>query len=199
MKKKKNNSSHRLIELLLSSNTSPVSINKLMEAGKILVIKKRTKVVAVGDVCDKGFFILEGGFISRVYNEKTETSRTQNFFLEDFNPFMSCEDSYFSGEKTKTDLLAIRDSLVLQFTKSDLETLIATSSDLGAFFTNHILVNALNQESTLRKILNAYSKEEIYNYLIEDCNSVIKYVPAKYIAEFIGISEEWLSKTKKKI
>ena len=199
MKKKKNNSSHRLIELLLSSNTSPESINKLMEAGKILVIKKRNKVVAVGDVCDKGFFILEGGFISRVYNEKTKTSRTQNFFLEDFNPFMSCEDSYFSGEKTMTDLLAIRDSLVLQFTKSDLESLIAINGDLGAFFTNHILVNALNQESTLRKVLNAYTKEEIYNYLIEDCNSVIKYVPAKYIAEFIGISEEWLSKTKKKI
>jgi hypothetical protein len=48
-------------------------------------------------------------------------------------------------------------------------------------------------------MLNAYSNEEIYNYLIDECNSVIKNVPSKYIAEFIGISAEWLSKTKKKI
>jgi len=196
---KKKNKNHKLIELLLSSNIKPESINKLMEAGKVVVVKKRTKIVAVGDVCDKGFFILEGGFISRAYNKKTKTSRTQNFFLEDFNQFMSCEDSYFTGEKTNTDLLAIKDSLVLQFTKNDLEKLNTTYIDLGSFFTNHILVNALNQESNIRKILNAYSNEEIYNYLIEECNAVIKNVPAKYIAEFIGISEEWLSKTKKRI
>ncbi len=48
-------------------------------------------------------------------------------------------------------------------------------------------------------LLHSYSNEKIYNYLIEECNSVIKNVPSKYIAEFIVISAEWLSKTKKKI
>lgn len=197
--KKKAKSNQRLIELLLSYNTNPASINRLMEVGKILLVKKRTTIIEVGKVCDKGFFVLEGGFISRVYNKNTKKSRTQNFFLEDFNPFMSCEDSYFTGEKTNTDLLAIKDSMVIQFTKADLEKLSSTYLDLGHFFNNHIIVNALKQESNLRKMLNAYSNEEIYNYLIDECNSVIKNVPSKYIAEFIGISAEWLSKTKKKI
>lgn len=197
--KKKANSNQRLIELLLSCNTNPASINRLMEVGKILMVKKRTTIIEVGQVCDKGFFVLEGGFISRVYNKNTKKSRTQNFFLEDFNPFMSCEDSYFTGEKTNTDLLAIKDSMVIQFTKADLEKLTATYLDLGNFFNNHIIVNALKQESNLRKMINAYSNEEIYNYLIDECNSVIKNVPSKYIAEFIGISAEWLSKTKKKM
>jgi hypothetical protein len=196
---KKKNSNLRLIELLLSEKIKPASINILMAVGKILVVKKKTKLIQLGDVCDKGFFILDGGFISRVYNPQTKKSRTQNFFLDDFNPFMSCEDSYFTGEKTNTDLLAIKDSLVIQFTKNDLECVCTDNQDLANFLYNYIIVNALKQESALRKMINAFSKEELYNYLIDNYNPVIKKVPSKYIAEFIGISAEWLSKTKKKI
>lgn len=196
---KKKNSNLRLIELLLSEKVKPASINILMAAGKIIVIKKKTKLIQVGDVCDKGFFILDGGFISRVYNPQTKKSRTQNFFLDDFNPFMSCEDSYFTGEKTNTDLLTIKDSLIIQFTKNDLERVCAANKDLANFLYNYIIVNALKQESALRKMINAFTKEELYNYMIDNCNPVIKNVPSKYIAEFIGISAEWLSKTKKKI
>ena len=196
---KKKNSNLKLIELLLNNKIKPASINILMAVGKILVVKKKTKLIQLGDVCDKGFFILDGGFISRVYNPQTKKSRTQNFFLDDFNPFMSCEDSYFTGEKTNTDLLAIKDSLVIQFTKNDLERVNTDNQDLANFFNNYIIVNALKQESALRKMINAFSKEELYNYLIDSCNPVIKNIPSKYIAEFIGISAEWLSKTKRKI
>ena len=196
---KKKNSNLKLIVLLLNNKIKPASINILMAVGKILVVKKKTKLIQLGDVCDKGFFILEGGFISRVYNPQTKKSRTQNFFLDDFNPFMSCEDSYFTGEKTNTDLLAIKDSLVIQFTKNDLERVNTDNQDLANFFNNYIIVNALKQESALRKMINAFSKEELYNYLIDNCNPVIKNIPSKYIAEFIGISAEWLSKTKRKI
>ena len=75
---KKKNSNLKLIELLLNNKIKPASINILMAVGKILVVKKKTKLIQLGDVCDKGFFILDGGFISRVYNPQTKKSRTQN-------------------------------------------------------------------------------------------------------------------------
>ncbi len=56
--KKKAKSNQRLIELLLSYNTNPASINRLMEVGKILLVKKRTTIIEVGQVCDKGFLCL---------------------------------------------------------------------------------------------------------------------------------------------
>jgi len=196
---KKNKSNLKLIELLHNQKVTIASINLFMAAGKILVVKKKSKIIQIGDVCDKGFYILEGGFISRVYNQQTKKSRTQNFFLEDFNQFMSCEDSFFTGEKTNTDLLAIKDSVIIQFLKKDIERLCESNKDFNNFYNNFVIVNALKQESALRKMVNAFSKEELYNHLIDDYNSVIKNVPSKYIAEFIGISAEWLSKTKKKI
>ena len=196
---KKNKSNLKLIELLHNQKVTIASINLFMAAGKILVVKKKSKIIQIGDVCDKGFYILEGGFISRVYNQQTKKSRTQNFFLEDFNQFMSCEDSFFTGEKTNTDLLAIKDSVIIQFLKKDIERLCESNKDFNNFYNNFVIVNALKQESALRKMVNAFSKEELYNHLIDNYNSVIKNVPSKYIAEFIGISAEWLSKTKKKI
>jgi len=199
IKKKKNKSNLKLIELLHNQKVTIASINLFTAAGMIIVVKKRSKIIQIGDVCDKGFFILEGGFISRVYNQQTKKSRTQNFFLEDFNQFMACEDSYFTGEKTNTDLLAIKDSVIIQFLKKDIERLCESNKDFNNFYNNFVIVNALKQESALRKMVNAFSKEELYNHLIDNYNSVIKNVPSKYIAEFIGISAEWLSKTKKKI
>ena len=196
---KKNKSNLKLIELLHNQKVTIASINLFMAAGMILVVKKKSKIIQIGDVCDKGFYILEGGFISRVYNQQTKKSRTQNFFLEDFNQFMSCEDSFFTGEKTNTDLLAIKDSVIIQFLKKDIERLCESNKDFNNFYNNFVIVNALKQESALRKMVNAFSKEELYNHLIDNYNSVIKNVPSKYIAEFIGISAEWLSKTKKKI
>jgi len=196
---KKNKSNLKLIELLHNQKVTIASINLFMAAGKILVVKKKSKIIQIGDVCDKGFYILEGGFISRVYNQQTKKSRTQNFFLEDFNQFMSCEDSFFTGEKTNTDLLAIKDSIIIQFLKKDIEHLCESNKDFNNFYNNFVIVNALKQESALRKMVNAFSKEELYNHLIDNYNTVIKNVPSKYIAEFIGISAEWLSKTKKKI
>ena len=50
-----------------------------------------------------------------------------------------------------------------------------------------------NQQNCIDRIL----KKDIYEYLIDKCNPVIKHVPAKYIAEFIGITAEWYSKLKR--
>jgi CRP-like cAMP-binding protein len=189
----------RLIEFLKINKISLAATNLIMSRVEIIEVKKRTILVKVGEVCDRAFFILDGSFISRAYSEKTNKSITSNFFLHDFNPYMACEDSFFSGEKTKTELIAIKDSIVIQFKKEDINWLIANSPELSNFYINNILANLLKHETVFRKILTTLSKEEIYTYLIEKCNPVIKNIPSKYIAEFMGISPEWLSKTKKLI
>lgn len=188
----------RLIEFLKDNKISLASTNLIMSKVEIIEVKKRTLLINIGEVCDRGFFILDGCFVSRVYSDKTNKAITSNFFLHDFNPYMSCEDSFFSGEKTKTELIAIKDATVIQFKKNDIDWLIANSPELANFYINNILANLLKHETVFRKILTTQSKEEIYNYLIEKCNPVIKNIPSKYIAEFMGISPEWLSKTKKK-
>ena len=53
-------------------------------------------------------------------------------------------------------------------------------------------------ENDFRVKLITLSPEEMYNHITEKYPAVTMNVPSKYIAEFIGISAEWLSKIKRK-
>ena len=146
------------------------------------------------EVCDRVYFIIKGGFVCRFIDEEEELEKTINFFLEDFHPFMSCVDSFFSGAKTQCELRAISNAEVIEFRKSDLEELI---TDLPLFHFYHGLVTtALQEENDFKMKIIAYSSERLYQYLMSECSLIIQKVPARYIAEFMGISPEWLSKLK---
>ena len=111
---------------------------------------------------------------------------------------MGCLDSFFTGAKTKTELIAIKNSLVLVFYKPALEKLMVENQDILLLYLQ-MVTEVLRNESELKTVLIGSSKKDIYEYLIEKCNPVIKHVPAKYIAEFMGITAEWFSKLKKGI
>ena len=177
-------------------NLSPNSINKLLEVAKVVSVKNRTTLVEVGDICQHCYFIVEGGFVARSFYFDNQKKSATNFFLSDYFPFMGCLDSFFTGTKTKTELIAIKNSTLLALHKSDVEKLFAENHDILLVYLQMISEVLIN-ESELKVVLIGSSKKDIYEYLIEKCNPVIKNVPAKYIAEFMGITAEWYSKMKK--
>jgi hypothetical protein len=62
-----------------------------------------------------------------------------------------------------------------------------------------MLTQALQEENDFKLKIISYSTERLYSYLIEHCPEVIQKVPSKFIAEFMGISSEWLSKLKHRV
>jgi hypothetical protein len=109
---------------------------------------------------------------------------------------MGCLDSFFTGAQTKTELIAVKNSLVLAFHKPEFEKLMVENKDILLLYLQ-MLSEFLKNESELKTVLIGSSKKDIYGYLIEKCNPVIKNIPGKYIAEFIGITPEWFSKMKR--
>ena len=61
------------------------------------------------------------------------------------------------------------------------------------------VTTALQEINDFEMKIIAYSSERLYNYLMATHPIIIQQVPAKYIAEFMGISSEWLSKLKHRI
>jgi CRP-like cAMP-binding protein len=194
--KPKTSKEKKIAALFSSYNLSPNSINKLLEVAKVVSVKNRTKLVEVGEISQHCYFIVEGGFVARSFYFDKQEKSTTNFFLNDYFPFMGCLDSFFTGTKTKTELIAIKNSTLLAFHKSDLDKILAENHDILLFYLQ-MTTEVLRNESELKVVLISSSKKDIYEYLIEKCNPVIKHVPAKYIAEFMGITAEWLSKMKK--
>lgn len=189
---------HKFLVELQNSRIPSEKIETILSKGKIRKVKSQTLLIEPKQVCDKAYFILKGGFVCRYMDEELEIEKTINFFLENFHPFMSCVDSFFSDAKTQCELRAIAHSEVIEFSKKDIENAISQDIELFRFY-HSLVTRALQEENDFKLKIISYSSERLYQYLITHCPVVIQQVPSKYIAEFMGISSEWLSKLKHRI
>lgn len=144
------------------------------------------------------YFILKGGFVLKYWDELALQDRTVNFFTESMTPVMGDINSFFTGETGASQLIAIKKSQVILMHKSDINFLAQTIPAFNDLIRSKI-VQALLIEHNFRVNLITKSKLNFYNYLQTSYPSIIQEVPAKYIADFMGISPEWLSKLKRKL
>lgn len=158
-------------------------------------VKKNEILIKPGDICQNGFMIISGGLILSYINEFNGTEKVVNFFLPSVQPFCTVWDSYFTGNKTQCKLFAFQDSIVGFVAKSDMEEKISSDPEVRNYYLQK-LNETLVLENDLRIKLLTYTFKQFYEFLITEYPQIIKEVPTKYIAEFIGISREWLSKIK---
>ena len=168
-------------------------------AGKIEVrrVKSNSILLMPGNTCTHVYFVVSGGFVCRYFNENLEIPKTINFYLDDLHPFMACVDSYFSQQPSACELRAVRDSVVLSMSKKNLDAMMQSNPVLQGFYDS-LVIQALVEENELKLKIISHNAEQLYQYLLDELPAVIQKVPSKYIAEFMGISAEWLSKVKRR-
>ncbi|MEM7513671.1 MAG: hypothetical protein AAF388_22285 [Bacteroidota bacterium] len=181
---------------LRSLQISDESLQHIHTKLKILDVKSKDTLLIPGEICKNMYVIVQGGFVCRYVHEKTGVAKTINFYLDDLHMIMACLDSYFTQVPTHCELKAISDSIVLALPKREVD-LLRERDEYFARFYHDVVVTAMVEENELKTKLIAYSSKEKYDFIIKDMPSVIQKVPSKYIAEFCGISSEWLSKLKK--
>lgn len=178
---------------------APLSlIEEMLSYSEVLKLKTQEKVIDVGQKCQQVFFVTTGAFVCQYFDTIYETERTINFHMESFQPFMFVPESYFRNTPSKCLLKAVRSSEVLVFRKSDMNKMLADSPLFNEFYYNQ-LVETLLHESDLRIRLLSLTPEQLYKEMITDYPEIIMTIPSKYIAEYLGISGEWLSKLKRKL
>ena len=109
---------------------------------------------------------------------------------------MTQPESYFSKESSDTQIKAFKNSEVIGFHSSALEKLSAKHKIFDEFCNTHI-IGALIFINQIKSKLIGLPKDKLYNYLLEEHNPITKNVPSKYIAEFMGVTPQWLSKIKR--
>jgi hypothetical protein len=184
------------IEFYISYFKLPEQIaRRTLPIFKFRQVNKNEILIQPGDVCQNGFIIISGGLIMSHINEFNDTEKVVNFFLPSIQPFCTVWDSYFTGNKTQCKLYAFQDSIVGFVTKSDMEGKISSDPEVRNYYLQK-LNETLVFENNLRIKLLTYTFKQFYEFLITEYPQIIRDVPMKYIAEFIGISREWLSKIK---
>ena len=164
--------------------------------GKRYVLKSHQTIINVGDQCDKVYYILKGGLLRRFYNPHSDDFKTISFHLPDYRSVVTINKSFFSNTPSNYELKAFKTSELIIIKNSDLESINAQNEELQNFY-NQQIINSLILENELKSRLISFNSIEFYNYICQEYPEIIKSVPSKYIAEFMGISAEWLSKLKK--
>ncbi len=185
-----------LLNLIENFNVSDEVIRSIKSQLKFIQVKSKDTLILPGEICKNMYFIFEGGFVCRYVHSKTGEAKTINFYLPDLHPFMACVDSYFTQIPTNCELRAIADSIVVSLPKSQIDILREKDKYMAKLY-DELVVTAMTEENELKIKLIAYSSKEKYDFILQEFPVVIQRVPSKYIAEFCGISPEWLSKLKK--
>lgn len=188
----------KLLEVLQDFNFTEAQINQAKNGIQLRSVKSNVTLIDPYTTCTKLFFILEGGFVCRKLNPNNGEFKTINFFLDDLHPFMTCVDSYFTGQETVCELRSVKECTFIEVSKDHIDELVASDRRFLEFYT-FLVTRAFIETVEMKQKLISLKPIELYQDMITHFPQIIKSVPAVYIAEFIGISPEWLSKLKNKL
>ncbi len=169
----------------------------LRSRSKEVHFKKGEVIIPFGSNSQFSYFIASGTCICS-QAAKSGEARVVWFYLDELFTFFSATDSYFNNEPTKYELRALEDCSLVRFHKDTIDELIATDRAFNEFFIKRIVATYI-AIFEIRSYLLTYTSEEFLAYIYEKYPQLIERVPAKYIADFIGVTPEWYSKLKKQL
>ncbi len=158
---------------------------------KIKTFKKGELLLQTGQVCKSIYFIRKGAFRHYAFiNDKTEL--TLNLFTED--DWVFDQQSFTSQKPSENFIQAFEESKVLELDVLSLHKLVEQSK---SFFVLGKLLKAESDASILNK--NIVSPEKKYNYILTEKPLLLNRFPLKYIASYLRITPETLSRIRKKV
>ncbi|MGZ3918983.1 MAG: Crp/Fnr family transcriptional regulator [Bacteroidia bacterium] len=186
------------METLINHINSVVSLSSssekaLIEICKELSFKKHEDIQPIGHTCKTLYFIKKG--CVRIYYMKEDLDITESFEFE--NDFVARAESLFTGKPSRKGIQAIEDTMVIAINTPKLFQLFDSHHDIERFFrkiTEQAYVRTVNRVESLQ----FHTAEERYNSLIKENPGVLKRVPLKYIASYLGITQVSLSRIRAK-
>jgi len=159
------------------------------------VILKKEHLIKASEICNKIAFFSEGYF--RFYHYGTDgTEVTSDFY---FAPgFITSYTSLITGNPSKVYVQAMEDMKILVLRKSDLQNLYSKYHSIDRFGRLIAEQVAIDSEKHLFSLLNQ-TADERYKNLLDSYPQYIQKIPLQYIASYLGIKQETLSRVRKNI
>jgi CRP-like cAMP-binding protein len=131
----------------------------------------------------------------RIFYQKEEIDITESFEFE--NDFVARAESLFTGKASRKGIQAIEDTLMIAINSQKLFELFNIHPDLERSFrkiTEKAYVKTVNRLESLQ----FNTAEERYNSLLKESPGILKRVPLKFVASFLGITQVSLSRIRAK-
>ena len=156
---------------------------------------KDVLITRAGEVEHSLYYLSEGIVRFFYYNPTTDKETTVDIlFAEQF--FMSYV-SFVKREPSLFSIQALKEVTAYKIGREHLEHLIEQQEylQIKADILEHLLIEKMQREAQFL----LQSPEEIYCNLLEKDPKLIQNIPLKYIASYIGITPQALSRIRKRI
>lgn len=157
-------------------------------------LKKGEFLLRAGEVCNHVTFINKGLF--RSYMEIEGEEVTTNFAFE--GNYVTEYTSFLTRQSSSEFIVAMEDAELLQLRYEDLQAAYA-KAQVWERFGRLIAEYILTFVSTRNKSLLFKTPEERYLALMKERPKVMERVPQQYIASYLGIQPESLSRIRKRL
>ena len=158
-------------------------------------VRKRQFILNAGDVCEYIIFV-ERGLLRSFANDKDGGEHvmqfaTEGWWISDMASFLTRADSNYNIE-------ALEESELFLMTKQAMDQIMDTLPIMQRYFLslmqNHII--ALQRRIN---VVQSMSAEETYLALMNVNPDLINRAPQQYIASYLGITPETLSRVRKQV
>jgi CRP/FNR family transcriptional regulator, anaerobic regulatory protein len=187
------------MELLLQylNSIHPLSQGLTEHLGNILKSKsllKKSYLLKAGHVCRSICFIQRG--LLRCFYIKDD-SEVCSWFMKEGDVIISVE-SFFSQRVSYESIQALEDCELFYIHYDELQAIYRNFPEFN--FIGRVLTEKYYAMSEQRLYsLRMKRSHERYSFLMENFPELIRRVPSKYLASYLGITEVTLSNTKSKI
>jgi len=156
-------------------------------------VGKNQTLVREGQICTKLYFIEHGAGRS-LYLKEDGKEITQWFFTE--GKFMSSIESFFQQIPSIYYLEMLEDSVVYSITRENLDRLFEKYHNMekfGRLLSTEMLTRVVNKLNALQ----FQTARERYEYMLTEFPDISTRVPLGYIASYLGMTQETLSRIRR--
>ena len=171
-----------------------ILFEELSKIGNEKQLQSHKELVHFGERVNKIYLIKKGGLVLNHVHPKTAKERAINFFIPDFHPIATVSHSYVLNEPSKYRLKTFTNTTLIEIDRISINHFMENSELSAAFQSNG--VKTMIEKNELRAHLISLSSEEMLKHLHTEFPQILQQVPSKYVADFLGITPQWLSKLK---
>lgn len=156
---------------------------------------KRTLLLEVGQIENHISFVETGGVRLFIPKEEEEKEVTFGFSFE--NELISAYDSFLTQSPSTYQLETLSNTLLWSISYTDLQEIYDATQlgdRVGRYAAERLFLIKSSREQSL---LNETSDERYLN-LLRDRPNLITQIPLKYIASYIGVTPQALSRVRKR-
>jgi CRP-like cAMP-binding protein len=163
----------------------------LLEICTEVNFKKGIDVQPIGHTCKTIYFVKKG--CVRIYYFKEDIDITESFEFE--NAFVARAESLFTGKASRKAIQAVEDSELIAIDSNKLFNFFDSHADLERLFRKIIETAYVNTVNRIESLQFNTADERYFN-LLKDYPNILKRVPLKFIASYLGITPVSLSRIR---